>query len=123
MVKIGGVSQFIIGTYVVDKAESPWLASGTAINLMIHEVANADECSHESDGDAQAVEGPEHIKARSKVKEAENKVKDAEKKAENARSNYDKAVDKLNKAKQKTIEAKQVLDRMEGIIVNDGYNH
>ena len=28
---------------------------------MIHEVANADECSHEPDGDAQAVEGPEHI--------------------------------------------------------------
>ena len=50
-----------ISSYVVDKAESPWLAGGTTINLVVHKVTNADESSYESDGNAQAVEGPQHI--------------------------------------------------------------
>ena len=49
-------------------------------------------------------------------------MKDAEKKAENARKDYENKADKLNKAKQKTIETKKVIDQMDGIIVNDGYN-
>ena len=36
---------------------------------------------------------------------------------------YNKAVDKVKKAEQKTLEAKQVIDKMDGIILNDGYNH
>ena len=33
-----------------------------------------------------------------------------------------KAVEKAKKAEQKTLEMKQVIDKMEGIIVNDGHN-
>ena len=35
---------------------------------------------------------------------------------------YDNAVNKAKEAEQKTIEAKRVIDQMDGIIVNDGYN-
>ena len=61
-------------------------------------------------------------KAQQKVKDAENKVKDAQKKAENARNDYNKAVEKAKKAEQKTLEMKQAIDKMDGIILNDGYN-
>ena len=49
-----------IGANVVDEAESPGLAGGAAIDLVVHQVANADERAHEANGDAQAVEGPQH---------------------------------------------------------------
>ncbi len=68
-------------------------------------------------------------KAAKKVQDAERdlekarqKVRDAEKKVEKARKDYDNAVNKAKEAEQKTIEAKRVIDQMDGIIVNDGYN-
>lgn len=62
-------------------------------------------------------------KANKEIDKARQKVKDAEKKAENARNDYNKAVEKAQKAEQKTIEMKKVIDKMDGIILNDGYNH
>ena len=44
---------------VTDELKAPWLASGSAIDFVIHEVANANQSPHQTNGNTQAVKSPQ----------------------------------------------------------------